>query len=30
VIKAEFVECRKGDISLIVPKHNKAPKKADK
>ena len=26
----DFVEYRKGDISLIVPKHNKAPKKADK
>ena len=26
----EFVEYRKGDVSLIVPKHNRAPKKAKK
>ena len=26
----EFVDYRKGDVSLIVPKHNRAPKKAKK
>ncbi len=26
----EFVEYRKGDVSLIVPKHNRAPKKVKK
>lgn len=26
----EFVEYRKGDTSLIVPKHNRAPKKGKK
>ena len=26
----EFVEYRKGDVSLIVPKHNRAPKKDKK
>ena len=26
----DFVEYRKGDTTLIVPKHNRAPKKAEK